>query len=73
VAAATPEIRNLNLPNRRGFRLLDAGLAQEPRRLLRRRRVDIKPGPPLESRRLRQFRHELDVPVIVIIHRILHG
>src|SRR6516162_1085556 len=35
--------------------LLHSGLTQEPRRLLRRRRVDVEPGAPLKSRCLGQL------------------
>ena len=56
--------------NRSGF--LHIGLAQKLRRFFWRRGIDIEPGSPLESRRLGELRHELDVPVIVVVSRILH-
>src|SRR5512139_2007843 len=39
--------------------------------LLRRRRVDVEPGPPLEPGHLRQLRHDLDVPVEVVRRPLL--
>src|SRR5262245_40046785 len=42
-------------------------LPQKPRRFLRRRRIDVKARAPLESRRLGEFRNDLQMPVIVIV------
>src|SRR5512139_3194576 len=40
-------------------------------RLLRRRRIDVEPRPPLEPRHLRELRHDLDVPVEEIRRALL--
>jgi hypothetical protein len=48
-------------------RFLDLRFPQKPRGLFRRRGIDVKPSSPLESRHLRQFRNDLDVPVIVVV------
>src|SRR5262249_31835636 len=48
-------------------RRLHARFAQEPRRFLRWRGVDVKAGTPLETSDLRQFRDDFDMPVIVVI------
>src|SRR5690348_9675957 len=44
---------------------VDVDLAQEGRRLLRRHRVDVEAGPPLEARHPRQTWDDLHVPVIM--------
>ena len=43
--------------------LRNANRAQDFRRFLRRRRVDVEPAPPLEPGDARDARHQLDVPV----------
>src|SRR5580765_2558170 len=50
----------------RSTRSLDLRHAKRLRRFLRRRRVEIEPGAPLEARHARQLRHDLHVPVIEI-------
>src|SRR5579883_850286 len=48
-------------------RRCDPRFAQEPRRFLRRRRIDVEARAPFESRHFRQFRNNLHMPVIVIV------
>jgi hypothetical protein len=61
------------LANRHWRCLFHIGFAEKLRRLFRRRGIDIEPRAPLESGRLGQFGHELDVPMVVIVGRILDG
>ena len=58
---------------RRGDRLFHTGFPQELGCFLGRSRIDIETGAPFEAGGFRQFRHELHVPVVVVIGRILHG
>src|SRR5439155_1612474 len=51
--------------------LFYAGLTQETSSFFGRGRIDVETGAPLKSCRLGQLGHELNVPVIVIIGRIL--
>src|ERR1019366_5377546 len=53
--------------------LPQARFPQKPRGFLRRRRIDVKPRPPFESRHLGQLGHDLQVPVVVRQRRFLHG
>src|SRR4029077_9083086 len=45
----------------------ELGFPQESRRLFRRSRIDIETRAPLEAGDFRQFRNDLDMPVIVIV------
>ncbi len=60
------------LPHHRGYTVFYTGFPQELRGFFRRSRIDVEPRAPFESRRLGQLRHELDVPMIMIIGRVLH-
>ena len=42
-------------------------VAQEAGGFLGRRGIDVEAGAPLESRDLAEFRHHLDVPVVMVI------
>src|SRR5499427_8124458 len=64
--------RSPTLSHRDRRRFLHVRLAQKLRCLLRRCGIDVKPRPPLESGGLGQLWHEFDVPVIVVVGRILH-
>src|ERR1017187_7874890 len=61
----------VGLPHRRRNRLFHAGFAQKLRRFFRRRGINVEARAPLESSRLGQLRHELHVPVVVIVGRVL--
>src|SRR5579871_5236631 len=50
---------------------LDVGFAQELGSFFRRRWIDIKPCAPFKPCRFRQLWHEFDMPVIVVVRRIL--
>ena len=45
----------------------DNGFAQEPRRFFGRRGVDIHAGAPLEPGDLGKLRHDLEMPVVVVV------
>ena len=60
-----------SLTHRRRHRFFHAGLAQKLRRFFRRRRIDVEARAPFESGSLRQLRHEFNVPVVVLVRRIL--
>ena len=51
-------------------RALPARVAQHLRRFLRRRRVEVEPGRPLEAGHLRQLRNDLHVPVVEVAGRL---
>src|SRR5438876_1275381 len=61
------------LPNRYRHWLLHTRFPEKFRRFLWRRGIDVETRSPFESRRLCQLRHEFDVPVVMIVRRILHG
>src|ERR1700722_8159168 len=54
-----------------GHGVFHMSLAQKLCRLFRWRGIDPETSSPFESRRLGQLGHELDVPVVVIVSRIL--
>src|SRR6267154_4103811 len=62
-----------SLSHSRRCRLFYARFPQEFRSLFRRRGIDVETGAPLESCRLGQLGHAFDVPVIVVVDRILGG
>ena len=64
VRSLEPGARSLEATTRPLPRL---SLPQHLSSLLRRRRIDVEPRPPLEPRHLGQLRHQLQVPVV---HRL---
>src|ERR1035437_8587751 len=49
-----------------GLAINPARLPQHASGLFRRRRIDVKPGPPLEPRHLRELRDQLHMPMVVL-------
>src|SRR6266481_8520940 len=54
-----------------GSGIFHARLTQKLRSLLGWRGIDVETGSPFKSRRLGQFGHEFNVPVVILVGRIL--